>query len=154
MKFNMIYATLGPESQVALTQVFGGAPIPIDLEKLFSPILFTLKPVTLTPQDHARQFQFRIAGFEFPYSASAGQSVLVMKLVSPDLEAYYAELQERFGGVRSYFATVVDYPYIVVGPGSDFSVIQRGWIANTSSTLNRSNAIYMLGNVAVTSENM
>lgn len=149
MKLHMLYTTLSEESQFRLSQVFAAAPLDIRPGTLYSPVIMTSMKPTITPEDHCRKFEAHPEGFAYPYSAVTGQTLLIVKLKSPDLEAYYEEMKAKYGGFRSYFGTEVNYPYLLVGSGSDLSHVQRGWIANMGTTLQRSSDSFTLTHAAI-----
>lgn len=149
MKLHMVFTTLSGDSQFRLARLFGGSPLDIRAATLYSPVIMTSMVPKLTEEDRTRTFEAHPEGFAYPYSAATGQTLLIIKLTSPDLDAYYEEMKAKYGGFRSYFGTEVSYPYLLVGTGSDLSHLQRGWIANMSTTLQRSTDTYTLTNAAI-----
>lgn len=149
MKLNMVYTTLTPDTQLRLSQVFAAAPIDLRPETFYSPITMTTSEPVLTEEDRIRTFEAHPEGFEYPYSATTGQTLLILRLHSPDLDRFRQELASKYGGVRSYFGQEVDYPYLFIGRGSDLSRLQRGWIANMGTILQRSEDCLTLGRASV-----
>lgn len=149
MKLHMVYVTLSAESQTRLSSMFAAAPVDIRPASLYSPVIMTSMEPKLTEEDKRRTFDFDPEGFAYPYSAVTGQTLLIIKLNSPQLDEYYLELKGKYGGMRSYFGNEVNYPYLLVGTGSDLSHVQRGWIANMGTTLQRSSEGFTLTNASV-----
>lgn len=149
MKLNMAYTTLTADTQLRLSQVFAAAPLEMRPATFYSPITMTTSEVVLTPEDRLRTFEAHPEGFEYPYSATTGQTLMILRLNSPDLDRFRVELASKYGGVRSYFGKDVDYPYLFIGRGSDLNQLQRGWIANMGTILQRSTECLTLGNASV-----
>lgn len=149
MKLHMVYTTLSEASQLRLSQIFGAAPLDIRPATLYSPVIMTSMQPKISPEEHERTFEAHPEGFAYPYSAVTGQTLLIIKLKSPDLDAYYEEMKAKYGGFRSYFGSEISYPYLLVGTGSDLSHIQRGWIANMATTLQRSTESFTLTHAAI-----
>jgi len=149
MKLHMVYVTLSEESQARLGRLFAAAPVDIRPASLYSPVIMTSMEPRLTEEDKRRTFEVDPSGFAYPYSAVTGQTLLIIKLVSPQLDEYYLELKAKYGGFRSYFGSDVDYPYLLVGTGNDLNNTQRGWISNMGTTLQRSSESFILTNATV-----
>lgn len=140
MKIYTLYYRLSEESATHLKTIMAAAPMEVYPDRMTLPIIMAPRQITEDSIAYNRVQAVPVA-LRTPYSAITASTHLICELESPGLEAYIQSMLAMYGGSRSMYSDVVNYPYMVVRNAPTMGRRQRGWMSNMSTTLAQSSPV-------------
>lgn len=147
MNIYTLYYHISAESAAHLSNIFAAAPMEVFPETFTLPIITTSRPVDVENLPYGTQAV--PMALRTPFSAVTASTHLICQLQSSGLESYIQSMLAMYGGSRSMYSDVVNYPYMLMRNDPIMGRRQRGWMANMSTTLAQSSPVLSFDNPMV-----